>query len=282
VTLRVAVIAPGAMGSAIAGRLTAHGATVLTSLAGRSAASIARARAAGMTDVPLADLASADMLLSILPPIEALPLARRLGPAIAASARKPLYIDCNAVSPESKQALTVYLAGVSCEMVDGAIIGLPPAPGREDPRLYVAGPAAARALPLRDHGLDIGVVNGPIGAAAALKMTYAGINKGMTIIGAALFLAAGHAGAADDLRREMARSVPDTIARLTHSIPNMYPKAYRWVGEMREIARFLGDDEAAAMMFEGAARLLERLAADNAGDRDEIAAIDAALGALPD
>jgi 3-hydroxyisobutyrate dehydrogenase-like beta-hydroxyacid dehydrogenase len=280
-TIRIAVIAPGAMGSAIAGRLTEHKATVLTSLDGRSAASIARARAAGMADAPIEEIASADIILSILPPIDAMPLAQRLGPAIAASPTKPLYVDCNAVSPRSKQALAAYLAEVGCEMVDGSIIGLPPAPDRPDPRLYVSGPAATRALILNDWGLDVRRVDGPIGAAAALKMTYAGINKGMTALGAALFLAAERSGAAADLRREMAHSVPDTITRLTLAIPNMYPKAYRWIGEMREIAEFLGEDEAAAMMFEGAARLFERLAADVAGEKREIAELDAALARGP-
>jgi 3-hydroxyisobutyrate dehydrogenase-like beta-hydroxyacid dehydrogenase len=276
--MRIAVIAPGAMGSAIAGLLTAHKATVLTTLDGRSAASIARAHAAGMEDAPLAAIAAADILLSILPPIEAMPLARRLGPALAASPTKPLYVDCNAINPGNKQALAAYLAGLGCTMVDGAIVGLPPAPGRPDPRLYVSGPAADRALALTAWGLDVQALDGPIGAAAALKMAYAGINKGMTALGAALFLAAGRAGAAADLRREMARSIPDTLSRLEHAIPNMYPKAYRWVGEMREIAAFLGEDEAAAMLFEGAARLFERLAADRAGEHLEIDALDAALG----
>jgi hypothetical protein len=42
----------------------------------------------------------------------------------------------------------------------------------------------------------------------------------------------------------------------------MYPKAYRWVAEMREIATFLSEDKAAAMIFEGAAQLYDRLATD--------------------
>ena len=48
-------------------------------------------------------------------------------------------------------------------------------------------------------------------------------------------------------------------------MPDMLPKAYRWVAEMREIAAFLGPDDPAALMFEGAARIYERLAADQAG-----------------
>ena len=46
--LVIAVIAPGAMGAAVGKRLADHGVKVLTSLAGRSASTIARAGEAGM------------------------------------------------------------------------------------------------------------------------------------------------------------------------------------------------------------------------------------------
>ena len=47
-TFVVAVIAPGAMGAAVGKRLGSHDARVLTSLAGRSASTVARAGDAGM------------------------------------------------------------------------------------------------------------------------------------------------------------------------------------------------------------------------------------------
>ncbi|MBN8897285.1 MAG: NAD(P)-binding domain-containing protein, partial [Rhodospirillales bacterium] len=96
-SLNVAVIAPGAMGSGVAARLTAHGVTVRTLLAGRSAATVARAREAGMTDAREEEIAGCDMILSIVPPAEALGLAERLAPALRQAPRKPLYVDCNAV-----------------------------------------------------------------------------------------------------------------------------------------------------------------------------------------
>jgi putative dehydrogenase len=53
----------------------------------------------------------------------------------------------------------------------------------------------------------------------------------------------------------------------------MYPKAYRWVAEMHEIAAFVGDDTGGAKLFEGAADLFAAMAADVAGggvDRDAL------------
>ena len=78
----VTVIAPGMMGSAVAGRLTANGVLVRTSLTGRSDATVARARAAGMTDATDTELVDADFILSIVPPGEALALAERLAPTM--------------------------------------------------------------------------------------------------------------------------------------------------------------------------------------------------------
>ena len=48
----VAVVAPGMMGAAVGGRLAAHGLKVLTSLTGRSAETVQRAKAAGLSAAP--------------------------------------------------------------------------------------------------------------------------------------------------------------------------------------------------------------------------------------
>ena len=116
---------------------------------------------------------------------------------------------------------------------------------------------------------------GPIGAASAMKMSYAGITKGFTALGAAMMLAASRAGTAEDLRAELSSSQPALFGWLTRQVPGMYSKAYRWVAEMEEIAQFVGEDPAARNFYEGAARLYERLAADFDGERKEIAALDA-------
>jgi hypothetical protein len=40
----------------------------------------------------------------------------------------------------------------------------------------------------------------------------------------------------------------------------MFPKAYRWVAEMEEIAEFLGDDRAGHDMYAAIAELYQRIA----------------------
>jgi 3-hydroxyisobutyrate dehydrogenase-like beta-hydroxyacid dehydrogenase len=273
----IAVIAAGAMGSGIARRLTDHGAAVPTLLDGRSAASLARAEAAGMVAADEAAIAGADIILSIVPPGEAAALARRLAPALQAAVRKPVYVDCNAVNVDTVKAIAAILAPTGCGFADGGIIGAPPVPGAPGPVLYLAGPAAKDLGILGDLGLRIRVLDGPVGAASALKMSYAGINKGLTGLAAAMILAASRDGAAPALHAELAESQPQLLARFGKSLPDMYAKAYRWVAEMREIADFLGPDDPARLIYEGMAGLYERLADDVAGDKQDISALDAFL-----
>ena len=92
-----------------------------------------------------------------------------------------------------------------------------------------------------------------------------------------MLLAATRAGVAEALHAEMAHSQTQVLDRLGKQLPGMYDKAYRWVAEMEEIARFAGEDPAAEAIYQGTARLYERLAADAAGEGREIAALDAFL-----
>jgi 3-hydroxyisobutyrate dehydrogenase-like beta-hydroxyacid dehydrogenase len=265
----IAILSPGAMGSAISVRLVEHGARVLTLLEGRSAATVNRARAAGMEDVSPETIATADLILSIVPPSEAVGLAKELMTHLSESRHKPVYIDCNALSPKTKTEIAGTLAETGCHVIDGAIVGAPPQPGEKGPRIYVSGDHSVQASVLRTLGLDVRQIDGPIGAAAALKMSYAGINKGVIAIGTAMLLAASRSGASAGLYQELGESLPQLLSKFQTGIPDMYPKAYRWVAEMREIAAFLHEDEAAAMMFEGAAQLYDRLATDVANEGKE-------------
>src|SRR5688572_5921041 len=130
-TETVAIIAPGEMGSAVGRRLRERGARVITSLAGRSAASVARAQAAGFEPVAsdAAMAAQAGIILSIVPPGDAVALAERLKPALAQATRRPIYVDCNAVSPDTAERIGAVLAGTPARYVDGGIIGGPPRAG---------------------------------------------------------------------------------------------------------------------------------------------------------
>jgi putative dehydrogenase len=273
----IAVIAAGNMGAGVGKRLTENGVSVLTSLAGRSQASETRAREAGMRIVADAQLMEADFLLSIVPPGEALALAKRLAPILTAANKKPTYVECNAVGPQTMLTIAGIVAATGAPFVGAGIIGPPPKPGSSNTKFYACGPAAKDFARLNDYGLIVRVLGEVLTAAHALKMSYAGITKGFTALGAAMMLAATRAGAAEALKVELAESQQSLLAWLTRQTPNMYAKAYRWVAELDEIAAFVGADHPEHDMLAAAARLYERIAEDFEGMRQETGALDTLL-----
>jgi 3-hydroxyisobutyrate dehydrogenase-like beta-hydroxyacid dehydrogenase len=274
----VAIIAPGNMGAGVGRRLTENRVTVLTSLAGRSEYSVKRAREAGMQPVEERVLAEADFLLSIVPPGDALRLAHQLTPILTAANRKPVYVECNAVSPPTMLKIADVIAATGCPFVGAGIIGPPPKPGSANTKIYASGPAAKDVARLNDYGLIVRVLDGPLTAASALKISYAGITKGFTALGAAMMLAATRGGSAEALRAELAESRPDFLRYLSSQVPGMYSKAYRWVAELDEIAAFVGEEFAENEMLGAAARLYERIAADVESGKDEIGVLDRFIG----
>lgn len=261
----IALFGAGAMGSAVGRRLAESGARVITFLEGRSEATIERARAAGLEAASLSAFAEADIILSIVPPAEALKVADLIAPVLRDASRKPPFVDLNAITPKTMEALAAKLAPSGVKVIDGSIIGGPPVSGKVSgkpgPVICLSGDLAVEPGLLAGFGLKIRRVKGPVGAASALKMCYAGINKGMTGLSAAM----------------LAESQAEHLQRLRHSIPDMYPKAYRWVAEMEEISEFLGADDPAALIFKGMAGIFQTIADDRNGSQELIATLDRML-----
>jgi putative dehydrogenase len=269
----VAVIAPGMMGAAVGKRLVDHGLKVLTSLKGRSEETAERASAAGMISADDEEIARSDFILSILPPGDAVSLAQRFALTLTASNSKPVFVDCNAVSPRTVDRIAAVIAPTGSSFVDAGIIGAPPKPNDAGPRFYASGPQAPRFASLREFGLDVRVLDGPMSAASAMKMSYAGITKGTQALAAAMLLAATRGGTADSLLAELQGSQPQILAWLKRNLSLMPPKAYRWVAEMHEIADFVGDDASAHEMYVGAAHMYEQIARDFAADKSQVSAL---------
>ena len=270
----IAVVAAGDMGAGVGARLAERGARVLTSLDGRSAASRERAEAAGMADASDAELAGADMILSIVPPAKALVLAERLAPVLEAAARKPLYVDCNAIAPETVKQVGAVVERTGAPFADAGIIGNPPK-GDYTPAIYASGEHAVRFAGLNAFGLDVRVMDGPVGQASALKMCYAGLTKGLHAVGVSVMLGAIEAGIAGPFLAELEDSQPMLLDYFRTRTPGIFPKAYRWVKEMQEIGAFLG--EGGDTLYWGAAEQFGRLAADHGGAKVDETALKAFL-----
>src|SRR5208282_3035346 len=204
---------------------------------------VARVRDAGLEVVNDDDsIVRANFVLSIVPPGVAVEVAERLRGPLARAQAKPAYVECNAISPVTCRRIRDLLDATT--FIDAAIIGGPPVAGTQDPakgpRFYASGPDARLLTRLAGYGLDIALLDGPVGAASGLKLSYAGLTKGFTALCATMLGAAEREGLADALRAELARSQPSFLARMERAVPAMRPKAYRWVAEMQQIAEFVG------------------------------------------
>jgi 3-hydroxyisobutyrate dehydrogenase-like beta-hydroxyacid dehydrogenase len=226
----VGILHPGSMGSAVGAALRAHGHEALWASEGRSPATAARAQAAGMQDAGTvaALLSRAEVVLSICPPHAALETA-----ALAAG-YAGVYVEANAVSPETVRAAEEV---VGARFVDGGIIGPPPSqPGTT--RLYLSGEEAESVAPLFGDGpLEAIVLDGGVGAASALKMTYAAWTKGTAALLVAIRATAREHGVDDALLDEWALSQPRLAERYERAVEASAEKGWRWVAEMREIAQ---------------------------------------------
>jgi putative dehydrogenase len=82
----------------------------------------------------------------------------------------------------------------------------PECAGYDGPVYYVSGVDAPEVMKLAPFGMKIGVLDGPVGAASALKMSYAGITKGLIALGSSMILAAERAGISEALFADLSAS----------------------------------------------------------------------------
>jgi 3-hydroxyisobutyrate dehydrogenase-like beta-hydroxyacid dehydrogenase len=235
----VAVVAQGDMGAGTGGQLARNGLNVITNLTGRSSRSCALAGQADMNDVgdDAALVRDADMFLSILPPGEAIGLARRMAPHIRASGKPILYVDCNAVAPTTKAQIGTIAEEAGARFVDVGILGDPPSPTKNSTRYYASGPHADAFAALEKHGLNVIVCGDRIGRAAAIKMCFAAMTKTMVAVAAETFAAAEALGVYDEVVEELRNGHKGGFDWAADRVTQTPPKAYRWIFEVEEIGK---------------------------------------------
>jgi 3-hydroxyisobutyrate dehydrogenase-like beta-hydroxyacid dehydrogenase len=213
-----------------------------------------RASSAGImmaaSDVELVN--SCDVVLSIVPPGEALAVARRIAYAYNYSSRgdrtPQLYVDLNATSAQTAESIAAALetsmtmSAPGPRFLDGAIFGGPPSKllrghGWRKPRIAVSGPISLD--PEICKVLNIRSVGNLIGQASTLKMCFASLTKGLTALALQSFTTATQANMLSELKEELRAFAPplgaDMMGFLEKNIAQVPPKAYRWIKEMEEI-----------------------------------------------
>jgi len=231
--MTIALLHPGEMGAAVGACLVSRGIHVVWASENRGAASRKRAEDAGLEDLETLHraLAESTAVLSICIPSGAFGLARQ----VAAKGFRGTYIDANAISPAHSREIGLTVENAGATFVDGSIIGLPPTPTRPA-RLYLCGTGApAVAAFFEGSQTQPIVMDGAIGAASALKVCYAAWSKGETALLGIIRSLARHEGVDETLLKEWNRSQPG-VAQKSEQIAARAWKAWRWVGEMEEIA----------------------------------------------
>ena len=262
----VGLMTPGDMGQGVAMQIKAKGFSVCTALDKRSERSHTLAREAGLTDLGTINrlVGECDVVLSVMNPGAAVDFAREAADAMRATQKRPVIVDCNAIAPGTVHEIAKIVEGAGARFIDGGIIGPPPR-GKAKTNLYVSGPGAADLQALAGPQLAVHVVSERIADASALKMCYGALNKGTQALWLEVLIAAQRLGVDELLEQQLRQSRADLYEWALSQLPIMPPKAYRWVPEMLEISKTLGDSGITPKVFQGAADIYQFVAATALG-----------------
>jgi 3-hydroxyisobutyrate dehydrogenase-like beta-hydroxyacid dehydrogenase len=247
---------PGEMGVSIGAAAKKGGRTVLWASEGRGAETRERAAQHGLEDAgSLANLCAAcSVIVSVCPPHGAEELAQ----SVLAAGFRGLYVDANAIAPKRAVRMgEIMAAGAS--FVDGSIIGGPAwTPGATT--LFLAGERAAEAAACFEGSpLATRILGSEVGRASALKMVFAGWGKGSTALLAAVLAAAEQLGVRDELLQHWSVTDPELAKEAGRRVQGSARKAWRFAGEMEEIAATYRDAGVPGEFHEGAAEIYRRL-----------------------
>ena len=273
---KVGIINPGAMGISIAASARAAGHAVYWASAGRSAVTHQRAEEHNLLEVAsLAELCTVcKVILCVCPPHA----AHSVAGAVIDAGFSGLYCDGNAIAPQQSQLIGERLEAAGIDFVDGSIIG-PPAWKAGTTRFYLSGSSAQLVAELFQGTVTEAVVIGDdVGKASALKMVFAAQTKGFTALLSAIQGAAEQLGVREDLDREWSRRDPAAAEQRSNQVRNATGKAWRFAGEMQEIAATFESAGLPPGFFEAAHEVFQRMAQFK--DAEELPELEDVLAAL--
>jgi 3-hydroxyisobutyrate dehydrogenase-like beta-hydroxyacid dehydrogenase len=230
----IGLLHPGAMGAAVGATLRNGAHDVVWVAEGRSQETRSRAEEAGLRSAATLEMLvhEVEAIVSVVPPHVALAVARD----VAGHGFGGLYLDANAISPARSREVEGAVATGGARYVDGGIVGRPPEE-RGTTWLHLAGPGAAEVASLFAAGpLETNVVSDRVGDASALKAAFAAWTKGSAALQAAMLAFAEAAGVEDDLREQWDRFEPGFLDGAAKRVGRTAAKAWRFEGEMHEIA----------------------------------------------
>jgi 3-hydroxyisobutyrate dehydrogenase-like beta-hydroxyacid dehydrogenase len=233
----IGIMSPGVMGSGVGRFLARNGYRVVTALDGRSDFTRRRAAENGFEDLGDLDsvVADSDLVLSILDPAKAVPLARDVAAAMTRTNRRPVFADCNATSPQTACEMQGIVEGAGGVFVDVGIIGARPTE-KVFPVFATSGAEADLLAELDGKAVKIMKIGPEVGQGSAVKICNGAYNKGAFALYAVVMLAAEHYGCTEFLRERLPHSQAGTVPLLDQALNRLPALSGRYVGEMEQVA----------------------------------------------
>ena len=231
----VGILHPGMMGISVAASFIQAGNEVLWASDDRSIESKNRAKSLDSFEDTgwLNGLVNrSKLIISVVPPHAAKDVAFD----VSSLGFRGIYIDANAISPNTAQQVADEIESSGATYIDGGIIG-PPAETSGSTRLYLSGDEAIFAAGKLNGGpLEVIPLSGnDLMSASTLKMAYAGWTKGTNALLIGLITLAQQHGVLTQLFEEWDKSQP-ALRQKVDSLSSSVSKAWRFSGEMEEIA----------------------------------------------
>lgn len=256
--MRIGILHPGEMGISVAVSAMNSGHTVFWASEGRGEKTRARADKYNLKDAgTLAELCNTcSVILCVCPPHAAEDVARQ----VIAQGFKGLYMDANAISPQRAIKIGAMLKAAGIDFVDGGIIG-GPAWERGQTWLYLSGKRANEIADCFTNGLlETKVIGDEIGKASALKMCYAAYSKGTSALLCAVIATAESLNVRDELFWQWDRDEAGSSEQAARRVQRVTAKAWRFAGEMDEIAATFHEAGLPSGFHESAAEIFRRMA----------------------
>jgi 3-hydroxyisobutyrate dehydrogenase-like beta-hydroxyacid dehydrogenase len=257
VTERIGILHPGEMGISISASAQNSGCEVYWVSKGRREPTIERAARFQLRDAgTLAGLCrQCRIVISVCPPHAAESLAKDVVVAGFAG----IYVDANAIAPQWTIKISEMMSAAGIRFVDGGIIGLP-AWKSGTTCLYLSGTHASEVANCFKAGpLAAKIIGTSIGKASALKMCYAANTKGTVALLAAILATAETLGVREELFDRWKDEDPAFPEQAQKRIQASASKAWRFVGEMREISRTFSEAGIPGEFHAAAANIYQRL-----------------------
>jgi len=255
---KIGILHPGEMGISVAASAINSGHQVYWTSQGRSDKTRQRAEKHNLTEIEtLLELCqTSEIIFSVCPPRAAEGVAK----FVIETGFKGLYLDANAISPQRSITIGQKMEENGIHFVDGGIIG-GPAWTPNETWLYLSGKDADKIAKCFTKGpLETKVIGGEIGKASALKMCYAAYSKGTTALLSAILATAESLEVREELYQQWDKDEANFSDRVNRRVTRVTAKAWRFEGEMKEIASTFREANVPEGFHEASGEIYRRMA----------------------